>query len=540
MMKKFVTAAVAAVLAVSMCIGCKPKQQTGGIILDNRETITVSLFTAGFGSDWMVELINQYNAETAGSTYQFNMAPAHQDNIGTITNKVKAGVHNADIYINDESDFHQLANEGYLLDMSSVWAAKPDAEYPDRTIREKILDNELYEKAYTINGKIYGVPWTQGLFSIIYDHDLFEEQGFLLTDTTTENGLTVGMDKKEGTFDDGLPATMTEFRQLCEDLVDAGIDPFVYSDQYGGGYTIPILETIWCRYDGYDNYERTFDYTGEYESPTTGVKTPLTPADGWKIYSDMTEGRLKAVDFMADFVLNTDYYDENRKGVSHTASEELFVFSHNSGQKRVAMHFNGAFWENEARNAFETDVIRNAGDPSLAYGKRDFRFMPIPAYEGEHASSDGKIYLSTNANGSIIALDTKNAEKNQAILDFITYLVSDESLGFFTQRTGSVPAYVYEMDEEELSQVSLFGQSMYTMTQSPDVKIIRPSLLRTNSTIYFLPEAPQRWWASKPDGSLYTHCYDGVVNMGKEAYVQSITTRYPQSVWNDLYSSAWA
>ena len=89
-----------------------------------------------------------------------------------------------------------MRSEGMLLDLTSVWESKPDGT--ETTVRDKILDSDVYERAYSYDGKIYGIPFSQGMSGIIYDHDLFEDANFFARDDSTENGLTVGIDGIEG------------------------------------------------------------------------------------------------------------------------------------------------------------------------------------------------------------------------------------------------------------------------------------------------------------------------------------------------------
>src|SRR5699024_7883489 len=119
-----------------------------------------------------------------------------------------------------------------------------------------------------------------------------------------------------------------EFVKLCDTIkFDRHYWPFLYTDTVGGGITAPVLETVAGLYEGLESYKTTIVYDGNYTSPSTGTVTKVIPAEGYKTYA-LGEGRIKAVDFLCDVLLNTDYYDSSLQGINHTASEEHFLYSH--------------------------------------------------------------------------------------------------------------------------------------------------------------------------------------------------------------------
>lgn len=525
------------ILSAMLCMGgvtlsgCG-KEVGGGVILDpDKEVINISLFSAGFGTQWLTDMLNEYNATLTGK-YQFNRIAENTDSIDTITDQIQAGIKKADIYFNDTSDFQRLMRmDGMLLDLTSVWDAKPDGT--ETTVREKILDNATYEAAYSYNGKIYGIPFSQGMSGIIYDHDLFEDAKLLKEDATTANGLTKGTDGIEGTFDDGLPETMDEFIELCDTIKRKTYWPFLYTDTVGGGITTPVLEIIAGMYEGMESYKATITYDGKYTSPSTGTETVITPDKGYIAY-EIGEGRLKGVDFLCDVLLNENYYDKTLQGINHTASEEYFIYSHSAGRTRVAMTLNGCWWENEARDAFATDARRNGA--KWGYGKRDFRFMPLPQIEGQDESMNGKYVFSTNADGSIFALRSDDEEKNQAIIDFLTYFASDEGLSYFAEKTGSMPAYKFELSDEEYNSMTPFSRNQYDILMNENTVILRPNLIEQLSPInYLTTDSPQRW-SAVINGFEYELAYDAVVRTSKAKYVEALKTKYDAESWKKIYS----
>ena len=537
MKKRFLSSMLATLMILGSSVGafagCSDATSTGNsgtVNIDpSKEVINVSLFSAGFGTQWLTDMLNAYNQTLTGK-YQFNRIAENTDSIDTITDQISAGVYKADIYFNDTSDFQKLMRMDKLLDLTTVWDEKVDGD--DRTVRSKVLDSEIFEKAYSYQNKIYGLPFSQGVSGIIYDHDFFVDSKFLKEDATTANGLSVGVDGKEGTYDDGLPTTMAEFKELCDLIRDRGFWPFLYTDTVGGGITTPILEIIAGMYEGIDSYKTTVVYEGTYTSPSTGVETTITPADGYKVF-ELGEGRFKALEFMNDFLLNENYYDTSLEGVNHTASEERFIYSHSKGQTRVAMTLNGCWWENEAKPAFATDAKRNGA--KWGYGKRDFRFMPIPAIEGQSETMNGKAVFSTNADGSVFAIKSNDAEKNQAILDFLKYFTSDEGLSFFASATGTLPAYRFDIGEA-VNDLTPFGRNFYEIMMSDNVEILRPNLLEQLTPLCYLTTERPRRWEVTIDGFEYELAYEAITRTSMAKYVDALKNKYDLASWNKIYN----
>ena len=128
-MKKLLGLFLSAILCLGSIgfVGCAQKSSSSGVIIDpTKEVINISLFSAGFGTQWLTDLLNDYNATLTGK-YQFNRIAENTDSIDTITDQINAGIRKADIYFNDTSDFQRLMRiDGMLLDLTSVWEAKPD------------------------------------------------------------------------------------------------------------------------------------------------------------------------------------------------------------------------------------------------------------------------------------------------------------------------------------------------------------------------------------------------------------------------------
>ena len=526
-MKKSISAFLALIILFVLS-GCLGKRQT--IAPDNSEkkTIWISLFSGGFGTGWMDEVLKDYNATQ--EKFFFKRVDDNKLSTKDITIRVESGVNNATLFFADSSDIDELIYGDYLLNLNDIYETKENG----KTLKERIWDYDLFKEAYSDNkGNLYAVPFTQGVCGVIYDHDLFTQLNLFLKDSTTSNGLTKGMDGIEGTYDDGLPKTMSEFDQLIQTLNRASVIPFIYSDLYANDMLEPICDIVWGMYDGKTNYTNTLLFDGDYTDPETGTVTHLTPETGYKVYTDrLAKGKYKAVDFLNTYLVNTGYICKGIDGYSHTDTQGKYVLSHN--ENPIAMIFDGSWWENEAKPYFAVDVKRNGEE--YAYGKRDFRIMPIPAYDGHSSESNQKFYLPTNSNGSIFAVKTKDEEVNQAMKDFIKYFTTSEVLARFSMYNSTMLPYDYEMSEEQINKMTKFGQNYYEIIHSNNVEIIRPDLLYSLSPLYLATEAPERFYVTV-SGNKYTRFYGALKENGYKSLIDALPKVYSETTWRNMYNS---
>lgn len=500
--KTFATLLLA--LIVGVCgTGCA-KTVDGGIELDpNKETILVQVHGGGYGSDWAVKMLSEYNkmiADKYDGRFQFGKKQDVIEVIDVISKQISSGVNGADIFFTDECNMTPAIQTGKLLDLAPVWDATPDAAEPTRKLSEKFaFGDELVEIVKGSKGtERYAIPYTMGVSGIIYDHDLFEEMGWLIKDGADSSKLSKGNDGKFGTYDDGLPSTLAEWRTLLDNIMKSQMIPYVLMGSVGtGGGSEHVEELVWAQYEGIESYKTSFSYKGKMYRPDTQDTVDITPATGYRVYAE-SQGRDKGIDIVSEYILGnrgseTLYHDESLT-LTHTKQEEKFLYSHNEG-KRIAMLLNGNWWENEARRVFESDVKENKGDTQWAFGNRDFRFLPVPQIEGQHPSSNNKSFFSVNSYGTTFAVRSNDEMKNQAILDFLTYFASDAGLTSFTQSVGVLPAYRVKLSDDVLKTLSPFGRNYYEIAMSDSAVIVTPMMERyANRAInVFNANAPKRF-----------------------------------------------
>lgn len=524
-MKKILTTilTILTVFSLSACIGEKEQINSG-----DKEIIYVSLFSGGFGTTWMDALLEEYNKTS--ENYMFKRVTDNKYSVEDITDRVSTGVNDASIYFADSSDIDELIAGEYLIKLNDIW----DSTENGKTLYDRVWDSELFQRAYADkNGNLFAIPFSQGVCGVVYDHDLFSQLNLFLTDSSTANGLSKGIDGVEGTYDDGLPTTMKEFDSMISKLSRASVIPFIYSDLYANDMLMPICDIVWGQYDGKTNYTNTLLFDGPYTSPSTGKVTQLTPEEGYIVYTEnISEGRLKAIEFLNNYLINTGYICKGIDGYNHTDTEGKFILSHNDTP--IAMIFDGFWWENEGRDYFVIDESKNGAD--YGYGKRDFRIMPIPAYDGHASESEGKFYLPTNSNGSAFGIKTGDENKDKAIKDFLLNFTKRDTLALFSKYNSTILPYDYEMTEEEIVQMTKFGQNFYEVIHSDNVEIIRPDLIYSLSPLYSSIDSPERFNVTV-NGTKYARFYGAIKDNGAEAVIKALSKVYTQTTWANMYNS---
>ena len=513
--------ALTGLLGVSAFAGCggKGAEKPWG----DKIRIDVSVYAGGYGTDWFVDLANEYNASQ--DKYYINKLPDNKNDIYSISQKIVAGIKEADVFITNSSDINDLKNQNKLIDLTEIYNTKHAGE--DTDVKGKIKNYELVEKTMGKDGVMYALPYQTGMSGIVYDHDLFEEMGLLFEDASTANGLTKGRDGVEGTYDDGLPVTYEDFKDLVDEIKVKQMIPFIISDKIESGLSEPVAETIWAQYDGLTNYILSHSYNGTYTSPSTGTQTAITRETGYKLYSEgLMEGRVKAATFFKEMVLPADnnYNDvTNTSGWSHTDAQGKFLMSHNTG-KRVAMIFEGAWWENEAKPSFAADA-KNNGD-QWAYGKRDFRMMPLPSFTGESKETAGKNVFSAGGAGTVFALKQDNAEKEAGIIDFLKSYTKDETLRNFTKRSGALLPYEYDFEEADIANFTPFTKNMIEIQSSESTLLINPS----DYMITYNNRKPLRW-EIRINGQTASSLMNTMRKGSVAQYAQALKDMYNSTNW---------
>lgn len=463
MMKKIFKSMVATFLACSVIGGaaaCAPKNDENV----GKTAIKLSYYIGEFGDEWLKEQAKAWSA----TNEKYYIDVKTNLNLGsTIVSDVKSGSA-YDVFISEDCAFQQLFSGDYLEDLSDVLSVKPEGK---KTIGEKINNAEHWAEAASLNGKTYLLPYNISPCGLIFDYNRFMENGWLVTDSN--GSISAGKDGIKGTYDDGQPATMAEFRTMCEKIKASGVDDvFLYMGALHPEYANNVAYAYLAGVLGEDGYRIFYkhDSEGAEIELIDGAKTAVSIREGYKTW------QMKGVDAMAeflqDYLCNTRYVSDatlSDRSLSVDASHTKFIQVSDSSP---AFIIEGNWFEYGSKSLIEANV-RYGGK---AYGESDYRYMLLPAVEGE------KSQMFSQTGGSIFVTKQESEEKLAAIKDFLAYLLTDENMAKVTADTGMIWNYSYEVSDSVRAEMTKFTKNAYDMARDTDNVSIHSFYIDTAAT----------------------------------------------------------
>lgn len=497
-MKKILSVLLTVVLACATMplVGCNGNDEDANYT-GNKTQLRVGVYDGGLGHVWLEKVARSFEEKFAQTSFRegemgvrIRINPQKADMlIDKVTAAIEMNNDAEDVYFLCQFTGTPFIYKGYSRNITTMVTDKvylengelADMEYDATTHKLKlkagavaptvsIADKmpETTRTGYYMTGLqngfadgYYSLPFESSLSGLIYDHDLFEEEGWLNYD-----GI------------DGLPDTEEQFFDLLDRMVDAQVIPFTFS-AFSHGYWGGLADAYIAQYEGFDVAELDYTFDGEYTFPagtfdmsTQALRDKYTAlgltenADGtqtlqvnrnnaWML--SHTTGKKKWVEFMRR-LCTPKYYDQKVYDANFTylESPKNFILSElgKTGQKRIAMLYEGEWWENENRSQFNY---------TGGYGKRDFRFFPLPYIEGQKDPDMRSV--GEYSRGVDLFINDKTTKGDVAEI-FLQYVHSESALETFTMETGITRSYRYDLSDEQLAKVSKFGQNVYKIKMS--------------------------------------------------------------------------
>ncbi len=486
--KKIGMVSLATLLAFSTLAGVGCGGGGGDSDFDNRynETqksemteLVVGVYNGGLGYAWAQDLAKIFEEKYKDVQFEegkkgvyVSVQPKKSEyEPGTLIPNMKGGVEKADVYVVSGAAFDEYIDADVVADMTSVITA--DVYDANGEVSENgtqsILDRldpyfkEAYNKGTADTPKYYQIPYEWGIRGFVYDYDLFEEEGWL-----TYDGY------------DGTPVTTEDFIDLLNKITGAGYYGYTMSPGDAGFYTHSWQYGFLAQYEGEEKamLNLTFDGTatfaaGTFDAATCAAEGIATAADGTQSVTITNEnawllayqtGKDEYIKFIRQ-IIHDDYVAPTVTGStqSFTEAQKSFIMSCLPGERRIAMIFDGEWWENEARTQFDSMGKRNE---KYAYGKRDFRFMPIPQATG--GANEKQTFCISGAGPCFINKKTKQAD---LAAKWVQMMYSVTGCKTILKNTGMTLPVKFEMSEGELAEITPFARSTYNIKQSNDIQI---------------------------------------------------------------------
>lgn len=487
MIKKFRTIVAATLAAVSvLSVSACGKKDSGEKEDPTKTYLDVGVFNAGLGTAYFDELKKDFEAYYADTEFETGkkgvvVRPLKKSTEFNPTNLLGSMKDLEPVmYILDHGDYEEFTKQGLLSDVTDVMTekyldedgniAKDTKKEATQTIEDTMLDG--YSDVFKKNEHYYAVPYMLSVPGIIYDADLFNENSlyFKKDGSIGANAAAIeagnasdGPDGIAGTSDDGLPATWGDFLTLLE-RIRINYTPFTWAESPSTYQISHLVNAIWANYEGYDNYMLNYSLNGtDSNLDDINESNFITLLD--------QEGRRAAIKAFYDITKNAGNYSAKAKpggGNNNTGAQREYIQSKRFG-KRIAMFVENSYWEQEARDVFDAETPQSTN----GYGKRNFKYMPIPRFVGVDGIADQvnteRVLPAQYAN-SYICLSAKNTNKNAEVQVgiaklFIKFMQQRSQLVKYTANTGCIRPYTYTITKEEKAICTPYTQSILTFIE---------------------------------------------------------------------------
>ena len=463
-----------------------------------RTQLYVLNFNGGFGDKWLKDIKAEFEALHANNSYE-NGKKGVQIILNSgkkLGNDIEQDLLEAtdEIYFTEYvSPLYDYISKDYLLDITDIVTETLPGE--DRSIEDKMsqTQRDFLKVDFTNSGntKYYAIPHYSIYTGIIYDIDLFEEQGlYLLKDGGYSipgaffNGeyigsgeLSNGPDGQAGTYDDGMPATYDEFFALCDYMVkNKGVIPFNWFGKQGAIYHGNLVNSMHADYEGMEQMRLNFTLDGTAKNlvsvDASGNVTDLpdleiTNENGYELAAQ--GGYYYALKFMEQVITGEGYHNATKTGsltYTHLQAQSDYLYS-SYRQSPIAFLIEGTWWENEASDTFEAMA-------QFSLGKYDRRFgmLPFPKATSDKIGEKFTVYDGKTAFG-FIAKNTPK-EKHELAKEFLQFCYTDDKLADFSVKTNSFRDLDYTLTGEQQAQLSGFGKYLYDVKASGNLDIVYP------------------------------------------------------------------
>lgn len=558
-MKKIIALSLAA-CSVMAFAGCRQGDPTSNNKpIDTTKTqLNVGTLDGGFGSKWLENYASRFeelHAETVFETgkkgVQVHVEASRDYGLDSIQSVIKDV--ETEVFFLEMSDYYQLISGGYLLEITDA-VTTPLTEYgEDKSIVGKMYADDVnYFK--TDDQKYYAVPVYEANYGIVYDVDMFEENGFYFAAQGYGNALgfvdagdddkahrSNGPDGDPGTDDDGLPATYEEFFKLCNYIASMEMYPITWAGAVPD-YVNGLMMSMQADYEGIDGMKLNYTLDGEAtlvssidQSGTVSTyKERITAANGYLLQKQA--GRYYALKFIEQLVSKPgEYYDTNNcfsPAQSHMMAQTNFLQSRfDRDIKDVAMLIDGSWWFNEATKTF--DAMSNI--PGASATERRLSVLPIPK------ATVGDIGVSTYFNNYMTELCIKSniaPEKIECAKQFIRYCRTNEALSSFTADTSTTVPYEYTLEAKDEARISYYGAQLYKRhTESVKVSAwAKSKVYLADTSIHTIPTDAWNSVVGNDSFNLVTEAFknDGIT---AKQYFEGLSTYTSKSAWESKYAA---
>ncbi len=565
---KVLSLVICLLMAVVSVFGATGCTQVGEKIDNTKTQLYIAHYGGGYGNAYLQDLEDRFEKwaldnnksyETGRTGVQiFKSASKSKYSSSALTSLIATDKY--EVYFASGDTLQTYLAGGLLKDITK--AVTDDNQFnDDGTSIADIIRPEM-EDHHNVgtNGtdKYYSLPFVDGSTGLSYDRDCFDKNSLYFKKggapsefsdftqannankvsgsfttykftqeyvrdldgekTGDKNELSAGPDGYYGTDDDGLPATLKEFKVLLEQMDSKGVRSLIWSGENEGAYTPFLPRAFSNNYHGLEQSLISKNGGGVNGTETTYIESfnnegipqikPIT------INMENINMLMKQPGYyyglkMFEMILDSGTIDTSiEQGLTHTEAQYRYVLSLPDNKiDDIAFILDGAWWENEAASARTyKDSVKYFGQ-KYARENRNFAFFPMPWVD---ETKIGTTYTMAGGGGSFLVNANVSDDKMQLIYDFVQFAFSKESLQRTTINIGIPAPYNYEMDgtdpvtgQSYYDMMTGFTRSFYNLQKRSNViygfidKELSAQLKDINQTITYMS-------SKKPNGNSYT------------------------------------
>ena len=468
----------------------------------SKTQLNAVFFNSGYGDKWPYELADAFEEAAKDMVFEEGKKGVQVHMKGEkadyTTQQIKTG--DFDIYfLEGPSNYNDmLASKAFEPLDSIVTAVSP---FDNKTIESKMTQQQkdFYNYNHATDGEhYYTLPHYAGNYSIIYNVDLFDANGFYFAETPDPDDgnrligagretKSAGPDGQKGTSDDGMPTTYEEFFYLCGEINARGIDPICFPGKYSTQHISLTMESLAAAYEGAEQFtlNSTFNGTAKNLIKTNADGSAVLDGNGNPVFDEdlvitsdnaynlsRQAGWYYAFKFMETILGNDNYYNEidgQNTGMTHKMMEQGFLEYGKLGVTESAMLLDGTWWQMDAAATFDRLTKE---DQKWSKENRKFGLMTLPQPTAEDAakvaSGEKKpVFLDYLMAVAGVKAGLPTARKNAA-LTFMQYAYSDQAMAEFTYSTGA-PIGMDYMDAIDKTKLNPWETSVIEYMEKADI-----------------------------------------------------------------------
>ena len=457
----------------------------------------ISAYDCGYGRAWLEMYEKEFEERYADYTFNDGTdrkgVDVHLDwnqvNLQGMITSMKGSQNQ--IYFN-MMDYYDLVVSDNALDLTAILNEDmADVGEPGNTVLKKIPEDMKGYYGSVRQGKYYAVPSTETWNGINYDKDLFRTKRLYLASewndsvsvfTSGEDGdlpKSKGPDDITGTHDDGLPATISQFYDLLNQMTNvAGVIPFTFSAILGYAEMLPMA--LWANFEGKEQMQLNFSLKGEAKDLITvsadgkvtqdAEPTVINDSNGYELTRQQGIYRaLKVAEDLVDNNTGKSYFSNNAFAgdQDHIAAQEEYLYSAIEGNP-IAFLVEGSYWTAESAGVFN-DITNSYGEgDEYSVKKRNFAYMQLPHYDGSRVGEKQTIVAETLP---CVAKGGQTDSDYDLTRLFIKFINTDDMIYNYLVVAGyprGVKA-VREMNAEEKASITPYAVSLLKAQQNSDI-----------------------------------------------------------------------